>query len=405
MFPETPLLAEGRYFQYRIVLPRGESATAVPTISNLKMSLIDSRVPWFLALADKLQPSLSTSAGQGPRIVTRAQWRSPDPYGRRFQGSRRFWNPQYAAVRQIFLHHTVIYGKASNPAAAVRAIWSYHTYTRGWGDIGYNYLIDQKGTIYEGRFGGDNVVAGHVLSYNRGSLGVALLGCFEPRNAACKGSPPPSAAMRSSLINLISWKAVNYEINPNIVRRFCGVKSCVRLWTIAGHRDARPTACPGTTVYNQLKSIRRQVASRMSVWQFSAKQLDFSQVIIGGDGAEKTVTIRFKNTGRVSWSKTVNRLRLKTANPPNRISAFQGSGWLDAQTPAELSEDNVAPGEIGTFTLNLKASAIGVGEYYESFQLAAEGQTEIPQIFTITVRVQAPVITSELIDSPDSPSL
>lgn len=398
VLPEFPLIAEGRYFQYRITLRRTSASSAAPVISNLKVNLIDSRTPELLAFIDKIHPSLSTSAGQGPRIVTRAQWRSPDPYGRLFRGTSRYWEPQYVPVKQVFIHHTVIVGNAADPAAAIRAIWAYHTYTRGWGDIGYNYLIDQRGTIYEGRFGGDNVVGGHVLGYNRGSLGVSLLGCFEPGSSSCLGAPAPSAAMRSSLATLLSWKTANYEINPNTIRTFCGISSCRSFWTIAGHRNAQATACPGSTVYNSLGSIRRQAASRKPTWSFSAKQLDFSPVAFPEYDTEQPITLHFKNTGTATWSNTTGRLLLKTANPDGRSSGFQGSGWVDAQTPAVLNEDRVVPGETGTFTFNLKVPRPVTGRRYETFRLVAEGNTELSQTFTVAVLAPDAALNDELSD-------
>ena len=398
MFPEFPLIAEGRYFQYRVTLQRSLTSSVAPSISNLKVTLIDSRTPELLAFIDGIRPLLSTSAGQGPRIVTRAQWRSPDPYGRLFRGTSRYWAPQYVPAKQIFIHHTVTIGRSSDPAAAVRAIWAYHTYTRGWGDIGYNYVIDQKGTIYEGRFGGDNVVGGHVLGYNRGSSGIALLGCFEPGSPACRGAAAPSAAIRASLVTLLSWKSANYEINPNTVKTFCGFNFCPRLWTIAGHRDARPTSCPGSLIYNSLKSIRQQVAVKKPTWRFSAKQLDFSPIAFPEYDVEQDATLHFKNTGTAAWSKNTNRLVLKTTNPNGRTSLFQGSGWIDAQTPAVLNEESVAPGEIGTFTFNLKVLPPVTGKNYETFRLVSEGNTELSQSFTVAVLAPDAARNDELSD-------
>ena len=78
----------------------------------------------------------------------------------------------------MIVHHTVTRDPETDPKATLRAIYQYHAVSRGWGDIGYNFLIDQQGTIYEGRFGGDSVVGGHALQYNWGSIGIAILGNY-----------------------------------------------------------------------------------------------------------------------------------------------------------------------------------------------------------------------------------
>ena len=383
MLPEFPLLAEGKFFQYRVVLKRDKLSDPAPKISGLKVTYIDSHTPLLTALLDKLRPEVTTSARQEPVVISRAKWGNPDPYGQRFRGTSRWWAPTYAPVKQIFVHHTVF--NSSDSAAAVRAVWEYHTYTRGWGDIGYNYLIDRRGVIYEGRAGGDNVVAGHTYTYNRRSLGVAFLGCFQSTSSACAGAPPPTAAMIGSLTTLLAWKSTSYEINPNTTQTFCGLKSCLKLWTVSGHRDANPTACPGNLVYNQLGAIRRQTRDKKNTWQYSAKQLDFGAVSFGDYGLDKPVNIRFKNTGIAAWSSTANRMLLKLANPSTRTSIFQGTGWLDAQTPAVLNEASVAPGETGSFTFNLQSPLNSVGYYFESFSLALEGGAALSPVFSVVV--------------------
>jgi hypothetical protein len=383
MLPEFPLLAEGKFFQYRVVLKRDKLADPAPEISGLKVTYIDSHTPPLTALLNKLRPEVTTRARQEPVVISRAQWGSPDPYGQRFRGTSRWWAPTYKPVKQIFIHHTVF--NKNDSAAAVRAIWEYHTYTRGWGDIGYNYLVDRNGVIYEGRAGGDNVVAGHTYTYNRRSLGVAVLGCFETASSACAGAPRPSSAMISSLTTLLAWKSTSYEINPNTTQTFCGLRACKTLWTIAGHRNANPTACPGNLIYTQLGNIRRQTRDKKNTWQYSAKQLDFGAASFSDYSLDKPVTIRFKNTGTAAWSNTTNRMLLKLANPSTRISIFQGTGWLDAQTPAVLNEASVAPGEIGSFTFNLQSPLNSVGYYFESFSLAVEGGLVLSPVFSVVV--------------------
>src|SRR5690606_36549009 len=91
-----------------------------------------------------------------------------------------YWPENYSEkVELLAVDNTVISNIGPDPVAAVRNIYRYHTITRAWGDIGYNYLIDADGNIYDGRYGGEHnglpVVAGHALCSNRNTIGIALI--------------------------------------------------------------------------------------------------------------------------------------------------------------------------------------------------------------------------------------
>jgi hypothetical protein len=91
----------------------------------------------------------------GPPINSRLVWGSPEAYG-----SPR-WEPEYRPLSRVVVHHTAVV-PGSDSSAAVRAIWQYHANTLGWGDIGYNYLVDQSGNIFQGRFDGNYAEANNV---------------------------------------------------------------------------------------------------------------------------------------------------------------------------------------------------------------------------------------------------
>lgn len=268
-FPEVPFLVDGRFFQYKVMLKRDSLSVPSPRLSDFKATYINSKTSPYHKTIGKLKKLFDSveAVDGGPKIISRAEWGSPDPYGNLFKGTDQYWKPSYVPVTQIFIHHTV-FNNTSSPAAAVRAIWEFHTYTRRWGDIGYNYLVDQNGNIYEGRFGGDNVVGGHAYSFNQGSMGVAVLGCFETSSGSCQGSPPPSSAMIGELTTLLAWRSTTYEINPNTTHTFCGTKSCKKLWTISGHKDVSATACPGNLIYDQLSKIRTNTSDKKGDWDY-----------------------------------------------------------------------------------------------------------------------------------------
>jgi hypothetical protein len=278
----------------------------------------------------------------------------------------------------------------------VRGIWQFHTYTRGWGDIGYNYLIDQNGTIYEGRHGGDNVVGGHTKDYNTGSMAVALIGCHDTSDPTCRQLnggrvAHPTAATYSSLTTLLSWKSKNYELDPLGRHVFCQWNGggCLDLPVIAGHRDANSTSCPGDLVYGNLDNVRSETSYKNATynWGYSAKQLSYNTTNNSGGSDDFTVTLQYKNTGSISWSNTANRVLLKTAVPSDRVSTFQGSGWLDASTPAVLNESVVNPGQVGTFTLHLRRPLNSQGIYQEFFRLQAEGIDDLKSYYMSAINI------------------
>lgn len=190
-----------------------------------------------------------------PRIITRAQWGADE--------SLKSGSADFADLRTLIVHHTVTTNDEDDPSARIRAIYKHHTQTRGWDDIGYNFLVDQQGRVYEGRSArngrhdgensaGDGVVGAHAAGHNAGSVGVALLGTFS--------SQQPTSAAIEGLLQVLSWKADRHGIDP--------------LLRTHGHRDVGSTACPGDKFYAMLHSIRRQTALRIAEGFIGYRALD-----------------------------------------------------------------------------------------------------------------------------------
>lgn len=405
-FTENPLFITGRHFQYRLSLSRADLASPPPEISDLKVAYIDSRgssaqrfVKKLATIKSRFTPS-AMAADQGPQIISRAEWGSPDPHGGLFKGTDKDWVPEGSPAKQVFIHHTVNPNVQSDPKAVVRAIWEFHANTRGWGDIGYNYVLDGNGAIYEGRVGGDNIVGGHVLGYNRGSLGVAIIGCYDSASSTCNElnggtTNPPSNSVLHGLTELLAWKTTNFEIDPKGTQTFCNSSGggCLALNNIAGHKDANQTSCPGDLLYGNLPFIRDETNRKKGLYAYGYSAKQESYEIADLRGADTiTHTLKFKNTGSSTWSNTTNRLLLKTANPNDRNSAFQGTGWLDNTTLAALNEVSVAPGGIGSFTFSLKRPSDAAGSYYEGYRLFAEGVGELRAFYTLPIL--APIYSS-----------
>jgi hypothetical protein len=252
--------ALAQYWQVRGVLIAAPDG-ALPEIRRIEVNTLDATRGPAVAEADLPFDSMEKAAGK-PAVVSRTAWGNPEG-----QGSSRV--PAYRRVTHLVVHHTAeanpLYPSQVNWPARVRAIWSYHAITRGWGDIGYNYLIDPFGTIYEGRAGGDDAVAFHDTA-NYGSMGVAMLGTFQ--------SVAPSEATVNSLVRLLAWKADQRDIDPYGSSAYygCSLSSYCRPFNannivpnIAGHRQVTPghTTCPGDATMARMPEIRDRVRQVM----------------------------------------------------------------------------------------------------------------------------------------------
>jgi len=122
----------------------------------------------------------------GFNIITREEWGAP---------TDSIWQPVVVKVNRIVVHHTATGVDMSDPSNTVRAIYQYHSVTLDWGDIGYNYLIDPYGNLYEGRAGGNGVIGAHAIP-NSGSIGIAILGNYQ--------SQSPTQASLDTLTKLLA---------------------------------------------------------------------------------------------------------------------------------------------------------------------------------------------------------
>ncbi len=182
-----------------------------------------------------------------PSIITRAQWGANENL--RFEDGMEIWPPEYAPVEHAIVHHAAVnYG--SDGYNAVRSIYYYHAVTQGWGDIGYNYVVDVKGNIFEGRVGGANVIGGHAYEYAVGSSGICVMGDFSYTDA-------PQAA-KASLAYILAY--VTRDLDTYATKTF---HQRPDLPTICGHRDVVESECPGDYLYDDLPWLRDTVAATL----------------------------------------------------------------------------------------------------------------------------------------------
>ena len=202
------------------------------------------------------QPILDAGPGQPP-IIARSVW----------AGNAPAWEPSYGDVRLGFVHHTDNPNgyAASEVPSMLFAMYQYHRYVRGWGDIAYNFVIDLFGRIWEARTGGvDQAVVGtQAGGYNLESFGVSVLGTFS--------YVVPSAAAINALQHLLAWKLSLHgvptlgevEVEVNFFDAFYTPYpggTHISLPRVAGHRQGCTTDCPGDAFFARLPSIRPQVA-------------------------------------------------------------------------------------------------------------------------------------------------
>ena len=203
--------------------------------------------------ADNVQqaPGAASAATAKPTIYTRAQWGANE--------SLMNWGPSYAKINVAFIHHT--HGSnnytADQVPGIIRGIYAYHAQTLGWGDIGYNFLIDRFGRIWEGRYGGMDkpVIGGQVYNYNAVSTGVSALGTF---TSAAVPQPMTDAFKR-----ILAWKLSVAGI-PATGTSPVAAPSGAHIQRISGHRDVGGTTCPGDSLYAKLPEIRAGAAAIMS---------------------------------------------------------------------------------------------------------------------------------------------
>jgi hypothetical protein len=294
------------------------------------------RLRAYLVRSPTGRPAGRTPAtASSPAIVPRSGWNADETI--------RKGEPAYAdTLRFAIVHHTAganTYTRAEAPAV-VRAIELYHVEGNGWNDIGYNFLVDRFGTVYEGRFGGvdRDVVGAHALGFNTGSVGVAVIGTYTD-------SPPPAAAM-DALARLLAWRLDLAHVDPlSTVSVVSGgserykAGTSVSLRAVSGHRDTGLTACPGDALYHELGSLASRVAA------IGLPKLYEPTV---SDDAGGPVRFQARLSSARSWIVTV------TAPDGSQVASGGGTGafvdwtWDATSVPAgeytwQIAADGVTP--------------------------------------------------------------
>ena len=300
-------------------------------------------------------PTLSSAAvaradALQPQIFTRADWGADE--GLRL-GACPSGPENAGAIKVAFVHHTVTgndYAPGDVPAI-IRSIYAFHVQSEGWCDVGYNFLVDKFGRVFEGRFGGiDQAVLGaHTGGFNTGSFGVAMIGTFS--------TVTPPTAMTDAVSQLLAWKLSLAYVNPESQETLTAAVfdqnryapgTQVLFNVISGHRDADLTACPGNAGYAVLPFIRQAVFATMAAG-FSDPRAQTSPRTLSGNGSVH-VTAGELQAG--DWQLNV------TDASGNVVHSQNGSGSsVDATWDMTA---NGSPAPVGLYTLTLTGQQAGV---------------------------------------------
>ncbi|HEX6288161.1 MAG TPA: N-acetylmuramoyl-L-alanine amidase [Herpetosiphonaceae bacterium] len=255
-----------RFYQLRITRTPGSDG-ALPTFGAIQVHTVDARIDSAALAVPTSDGAVSPMGIARPAYISRTGWGNPQ--GEYAPNAP----PAYYTANHLVVHHTAdsntLGPNEPNWATRVRAIWSFHTYSRGWGDIGYNWLIDPNGVIYAGRAGSTDLsrdAVGFHDTANYGSMGVSMIGTYT--------TVTPTTAAQNSLVDLLSWKASQRNIDPLGSSWYYG---CSRsnycapfnsgsvVLNIAGHRQVTPghTTCPGDKGMEVLTSVRQRVYQRL----------------------------------------------------------------------------------------------------------------------------------------------
>ena len=270
----------GRWSGWEDAAPEAEDQPDTGTDERARASSWRLGNPWWVGASDRIEyrlrgkvtklraffvwspdagvPARKLQKAGAPAIVPRSGWSADETIRR---GA-----PSFAtSLRLALVHHTAGgngYTAAQSPSI-VRAIQLYHVKGNGWNDIGYNFLVDRFGQVFEGRYGGieRNVVGAHAEGFNTGSVGVALLGEY--------GSLAVAQKARDALTALLAWRLDIAHVDAATTLSFISGGNArfpaglpVFLRTVSGHRDAGFTDCPGNALYGILTQLAGDVSRR-----------------------------------------------------------------------------------------------------------------------------------------------
>jgi len=387
MFSENPVLFGGKmkYAQYSLTLSSDNNLS--PEVYDVVLTNLDPTSHFEFITQGYEWLVNSVKSRETIDIVTREEWGADE--------SIMDWDQEYAPVEQIIVHHTAGGNNAPvDPAAVIRGIYYFHAVEKEWGDIGYNYIIDQHGRIYEGRKGGLGVVGAHASGNNYGSVGIAIIGDYS--------NDSPSSNALKGLIELVEY--ISYQTDLDLSGSHDFNNNYIPV--VAGHRDVNPTECPGDVLYSMLSDVQDAAANGMAdlpqkelkarVIEQSADEINLST------GEINTVSVKFENSGSAVWMANKNNLKVVPVGPYPRNSGFKSSSWESSQNVGPVSSRSVMPGEEVVFNLELKGLAED-GNFVEKFALLGNNGILDNTTFSLVINNQQKDVTENDENKPVQP--
>ncbi|MFH9267006.1 peptidoglycan recognition protein [Streptomyces sp. NPDC017546] len=312
-----------------------------------------------------LPPAPPSTAPQPP-IVSRAAWKADE--------SLSTEAPDYLAqVKAVFVHHTAQTNAYScaDSAAIVRGLHTYHVKSNGWKDLGYNFIVDKCGTVFEGRKGGVDrpVMGAHTYGFNRDTTGIAVIGMYTDTKAA--------TAATTSVARVAAWKLGQYKGDPagtvqltagangkNLAHKAFVAGQQYAFPRISGHRDGFATECPGLSLYQQLPAIRSLAAGPVTGLSITS--------VTGANASGSTYYTRSKIT--VGW---------KAATPSSFVKGYE---LLVGGKPVASVKGNVTSAPA---TLAAGKHSVQVRATHQS------GKTTLSPAATVVADIAAPVFSTK----------
>jgi hypothetical protein len=295
-----------------------------------------------------------------PRIVSRAEWGADETW--------RSLTPRMGTkVLAGVVHHTASTNSytADQAPAQMRNLYAYFTQSLNYSDMGYNFLVDKFGTIYEGRAGcavnADPTCDGpaqptqgaHTAGLNLDTFGVSVIGNYDVL------APENPAAIVEAVASLMAWKIAPYGLDPNATASVLSTDTSgsskfssgqiATMQVITAHRDVGITACPGRYLYPYMNQIRSRATDLLLpvIRDASVTPLNLNQV------AAENVSVRATIPATAQWSVEV--VNEATGQIVNSVSGTQGTTGPIAFDWNKTDQSGVAV-PAGRYAVAIKAS-------------------------------------------------
>ncbi|MFF9772166.1 peptidoglycan recognition protein [Streptomyces sp. NPDC013978] len=276
-------------------------------------------------------------------------------------------------IKAVVVHHTAqsnTYTCAEAPSI-INAIYTYDVKTLGWKDLGYNFVVDKCGTVYEGRKGGVElpVLGAHAYGFNSLTTGIAVLGTYT--------DSAPSREAMTSVARVAAWKLGQYGVDPdgtvtlttavngqNLAGKTWGPGENLSFPAIHGHRDGYNTLCPGDAFYAALDTVRGWAAGPVA--GLALTSVTGTSVVGSAPYTNGPVT--------VNWSATT---------PTELISRYEV--LVDGETAATAE----AGATSAKATLSAGTHRVQVKAIHQS------GRTAVSEAVTVIAESTAPTFTTK----------